>query len=227
MIPALVVNMIKNRLLDFYYNTFFRFIQLPLWYISYNRNGNQADINGKLKKCSILIAGENNRLIIEKGVSLNRVSIKIDGSKNSLIIRSGVKIGECGKFIIEDENCFCVIGENTYIGSSFIAVRDNKTSVIIGKNCLFSSGITIRTSDAHSIMDMNENRINPGADVIIDNHVWIGYNATILKGCKIGRDSVVGTNSVCTNLTIPPNSVVAGVPAKIIRSNINWDIKRL
>ena len=52
--------------------------------------------------------------------------------------------------------------------------------------------------------------------VTIGSNVWIGANATILKGVRIGDDSVVGTSAVVTK-DVPPRSVVAGNPARVVR----------
>jgi acetyltransferase-like isoleucine patch superfamily enzyme len=56
------------------------------------------------------------------------------------------------------------------------------------------------------------------APVIVEHNCWLGVNAVILKGVRIGHHSVVGANSVVTR-DVPPCSVVAGVPAKVIRRN--------
>ena len=54
------------------------------------------------------------------------------------------------------------------------------------------------------------------APVIIENKVWIGFNAAILKGVTIGEGSVIGAMSIVTK-NIPPYSIVAGNPARILR----------
>lgn len=55
------------------------------------------------------------------------------------------------------------------------------------------------------------------ADVTIEDDVWIGAGTVILAGVRIGKGCVIGSNSVVTK-DIPPYSIVAGVPAKVIRS---------
>ena len=53
-------------------------------------------------------------------------------------------------------------------------------------------------------------------DTIIGNDVWIGYEAVIMSGVKIGDGAIVGTRAVVTK-DVPPYTIVGGVPAKIIR----------
>ena len=53
-------------------------------------------------------------------------------------------------------------------------------------------------------------------DVEVGSNVWIGYGACVLRGVRVGDNSIVGTNSVVTR-DVPANAVVAGVPARVIR----------
>jgi acetyltransferase-like isoleucine patch superfamily enzyme len=53
-------------------------------------------------------------------------------------------------------------------------------------------------------------------DVEVGSNVWIGYGACVLRGVRVGDNSIVGTNAVVTK-DVPANSVVGGVPAKLIR----------
>ena len=54
------------------------------------------------------------------------------------------------------------------------------------------------------------------APVVVEHDCWLGVNAVVLKGVTIGHHSIVGANSVVTR-DVPPNSVVAGVPARVIK----------
>jgi len=57
--------------------------------------------------------------------------------------------------------------------------------------------------------------------IVIENNVWIGFKATILKGVKIGAGAIIGAHA-CVTTDIPPNSIAVGNPAKVIRENILW-----
>lgn len=93
---------------------------------------------------------------------------------------------------------------------------------------MFSNNISVRTTDSHSIIDSSGNRINYALDVYIGNHVWVGLQSLILKGANISDNSIVAARSVVPSSTIcEQNCILAGLPAKIIRRNINWCRKRL
>jgi len=91
----------------------------------------------------------------------------------------------------------------------------NKVS--IGQGTLISWDCVIMDRDYHAI-DSEEEKTAP---IIIGEHVLIGNNCIVLKGVTVGEGSVIAAGSVVTH-DVPPNSLVAGNPAKLIRSNIKW-----
>jgi acetyltransferase-like isoleucine patch superfamily enzyme len=110
-----------------------------------------------------------------------------------------------------------VIGKGTQIGSynSFAAMNN----LIIGNYVLFASFVNI-TDHSHVYEDINNPIMFQGSTskgpVIIEDNCWIGFGSHILSGIKIGKNSVIGANSVVTK-NIPPYCVAAGSPAKIIK----------
>lgn len=60
-------------------------------------------------------------------------------------------------------------------------------------------------------------------DIVIGNDVWIGLEAVILAGVKIGDGAIIGTRAVVTK-DVPPYSIVGGIPAKVIRKRYSPDI---
>lgn len=110
------------------------------------------------------------------------------------------------------------IGNNTYIaGNANIGCA---SEISIGNDCAISWNVTIIDSDFHSwsLEGIKKEMTMP---IIIENHVWIGNNAIILKGVTIGEGSIVGAGSVVTR-SIPPHSLAAGNPARIISSSVEW-----
>ncbi len=95
-------------------------------------------------------------------------------------------------------------------------------SIKIGRDCMLGADIEIDTSDFHTIYDLETGQImNPGKGVMIGSHVWIANGCGVLKGATIGDGSVIGAKSLVTG-AIPAKCVAAGVPARVIRSNVGW-----
>lgn len=107
------------------------------------------------------------------------------------------------------------------MGNSFInsdcKIRCHK-SIKIGNECAISHDFTIMDSDAHYL-----NGDNHTYAVEIQNHVWIGTRVTVLSGVTIGEGAVIAANSLVTK-DVPPKTLVGGVPAKIIKENVEWSI---
>ena len=109
------------------------------------------------------------------------------------------------------------IDTNTFINNSFSAIVDS-SSITIGKDCLIGTDVQIYDSDFHGLAP-NERRSTSGESqpVHISDNVFIGNNAIILKGCRIGKNSVIAAGSLVCN-DIPDNVIAAGVPCKVIRA---------
>ncbi len=90
--------------------------------------------------------------------------------------------------------------------------------IIIGDEVAIAKGVIIRDYDAHVI---NGNQDEMAKPIKIGNHVWIGTRAIILKGVTIGDGAIVAAGAVVTS-DIPPRTVCAGVPARIIKENVEW-----
>lgn len=103
-------------------------------------------------------------------------------------------------------------GDNCFVNSGCSIGAALKVS--IGHNCAIGNFTLIMDSDFHDVDDHSK----PGVaePVIIEDDVWIGARATILKGVTIGRGAVVAAGAVVTK-DVPPRSLVGGVPARVIR----------
>lgn len=87
--------------------------------------------------------------------------------------------------------------------------------ITIGDGCLIGHNVVLVTIN-HDLMPEN-NRKNHYAPIHIENHVWIGSNATVLPGVTIGDWAVVAAGAVVTK-DVPERTVVGGVPAKVIKT---------
>ncbi|MCC0652277.1 CatB-related O-acetyltransferase [Clostridioides sp. ES-S-0001-03] len=118
----------------------------------------------------------------------------------------------------------------------------NNDKLIIGKFCSIACNVKfLMTSGNHTVKslstytfpifyeewDLDINHITDAwdnkGDIVIGNDVWIGYDAVIMPGVKIGDGAIIGTRAVVTN-NVPPYSTVGGIPAKIIKKRFNDDI---
>lgn len=84
------------------------------------------------------------------------------------------------------------------------------------------ANVTIMDGDAHQ----DDPRAGKNAPIVIEDNVWIGANATILKGVTIGRNSLIGAGSVVVK-SIPENVIAAGNPCRVIKSLDNETINKL
>ena len=94
------------------------------------------------------------------------------------------------------------------------SIRSAK-KIIIGSSTMIASDVTITDSDWHDIYDRTDYVASP-KEVVIEENVWIGEKSLILKGSKIGKNSIIGAGSVVSG-EVPANVIFAGNPAKEIK----------
>lgn len=135
------------------------------------------------------------------------------GKEGELSLEDRVVIGR-GSSLLVGPNAHLGIGAGSYVadGSRLAA----STAVRIGSRCAISWGVTVLDDDGHGFGPPPY-----GAPVTVGDDVWVGCNVTILKGVTVGSGSVVGAGSVVTR-SCPPRSLIAGVPAKVVRSGVVW-----
>ena len=184
--------------------------------------GNRLQGTPFLSHCKILLTGKNNTIIFGTMSRLTRCTIHIFGNNNRVIIGDDC-ILHAGDFWIEDDgNCISVGNGTSISGSTHLAATEG-TNILIGRDCMFSSEIAVRTGDSHSIIEAVSNiRINHASDVTIGDHVWIGNRAILLKGSSVPDNSVVATGAIVTKKHDGANVILAGSPAKVVRENIDW-----
>lgn len=127
------------------------------------------------------------------------------------------------------EKATCTVGDYTLLNGALVMAEER---IEIGSYCLISWNVGIADSDFHPI-DSAQRRLDAlalspylkdrperpkigTAPVIIKDNVWIGMGAVILKGVTIGENSVVAAGAIVTK-NVPPNVIVAGNPAKVVK----------
>jgi acetyltransferase-like isoleucine patch superfamily enzyme len=114
-------------------------------------------------------------------------------------------------------NALISIGSDTGLSGATICAA---ISVVIGSGCLLGADVQIFDTDFHKLAPENRCYDNSPelikcAPVLIEDNVFIGSGSKVMKGVTIGHNSVIGAGSiVCKD--IPPNSIAAGNPAKVI-----------
>jgi len=133
-----------------------------------------------------------------------------------------------GILALEKSQASIRIGSRTHFGGG--SLLNAAKSIEIGDDVLVSFGVMISDHDSHSIVfDERQHDVEnwilgkkdwskvPISPVVIGDKAWIGMRAIILKGVHIGAGAVVGAGSVVTR-DVPPGTIVAGNPARVIRS---------
>jgi galactoside O-acetyltransferase len=165
----------------------------------------------------------NSGVSVGKGSAINYRGLNL---RPECVFRTGPGCMIGGNIHYERPGAKVIIGSDTFMGGSMIATAEG---VEIGSNVLIAWGCCIVDHNSHSLdwrlraddtkgwiqgkKDWTHVKIKP---VKICDHAWIGFNSIILKGVTIGEGAVVAAGSVVTK-DVPPYTVVAGNPARVIR----------
>lgn len=213
-----------------------------------DEHGNK--VKGYHKGASFIFTSYNSVVEIGKRVTFNNVKMKIPKDTYVYIGDDSVLDNVFFDFMVG--NIKCLIGNSVSMSKSLIRmacgslldIGDNVTAqnnlfirrvglstVKIGKDCMFSYDVELRTGDGHSIFDVTDGRninsteeIRKNSKIIIGEHVWVGMNALLMNNAKIGSGSIIGAKSLVKK-EIPNNCIAAGIPARVIRKNVSWSRK--
>src|SRR3954468_18893465 len=181
--------MAQHRMLSFkYIRLLARMLRRKLW------------LGGRLKPDGMAFVGPGVVLQVGKGgrIELGRWSW----------VGHGTKI-RCHEGLVS-------IGAKTGLGQECTISAYQHVS--IGRECVIADRVMMIDFD-HGMVEVDRPIRLQGIykrDVRVGNNVWIGYGACVLRGVTVGDNAVIGTNAVVTR-DVPPNAIVAGVPARIIR----------
>lgn len=114
---------------------------------------------------------------------------------------------EIGSAVAEGKLRRLSIGEFSFVGRAHLALH---AGIVIGDRVCINDGVEMLTA-SHNVSDPLWRHVS--ADIVIDDYAWIGTNALILPGVKIGRGAVVGAGAVVSK-SVAPYSIVVGNPAK-------------
>lgn len=181
-------------------------------FIEILNSGKRVEAGSETHKCMHRLSVEARRVMCELNCSFHdeaeivELFSKLTGKKVDDSFRLFPPFyTDCGKNI--------TVGKNVFINSG--CCFQDQGGVEIGDNALIGQQVVIATLN-HDLNSEKRADMIP-AKVTIGKNAWVGAHATILAGVSIGENSVVAAGAVVTK-DVPPNTVVGGVPAKIIKS---------
>ncbi|MDQ7918281.1 acyltransferase [Mesonia sp. MT50] len=175
-----------------------------------------------------------NKAVLGNNIIFNRKSKIINTKRKNIIISNNVLMFG----LLQSKNDGVIkIGSNTSIrtGCKIFCAKEIK----IGTNVIFADNVIISDTNHHPTHpDDRKKMIQSGWStelwswkygtskaISIGNNVWLGQYSRVTKGVKIGENSIVASNAVVTK-DVPPNSIAAGNPAKIVKTNIQEETRR-
>ena len=198
--------------------------------------------NSGIGEKSSLKSTEDSTILLGKKLSIGYMS-SLSASKKSLVkVEDAVSITMLSSISADRESKIRFDGENNISQNSNIGARSganisigrettfepnlymvaDRSDIEIGEDNMFSLFVKMNTG-SHKVIDRksrkditNRNKIRTG------NHVWIGMGATLLPGCDVANNCIVGAAAVVTK-SIEPYSACAGNPAVVIKRDIDWD----
>lgn len=208
---------------------------LHLSKIKYPNTGNQLIIhkpNGRIirnpryvKKFNVRFKGKNSTLEIFQPCALNS-SLFVLYDNDHFVVNKGVTadIFAIGSACVTNGAAKLVIGENCSLNNTKFYLNSCPNAFIeLGSDCMFSMDITLWASDTHQIIDhQTGDVINKKYGIKIGNHVWCGTRCTILKNTVIHDNSIIGAGSVVSGKFDSGNIIIAGNPAKQVKSGVDW-----
>ena len=211
---------LRQRLKPYYYalrsTLLFRFLNTFANLFLRHNNLIAAFIAAKLMR---------NKLVLGRNAVLRHCRFEIHGSGNTVIVGDDCKLSGVRVYTNSGKNKL-VIGRNTIVNAS----KRQRTlfnpcggrEIIIGEQCMFSNSIEMHTTDYHKII-IDGKQTNANQDIVIGRHCWIGLQCLILKGTVLADDVIVGARSLVNRRIEESNAVIAGNPAKVIKTGVTWE----
>lgn len=180
---------------------------------------NNNAILGKIPKGAegkIVFSGRDSVLVIGKNVVLKNISFLI---KNNAKVFIGDHCEVHGQVRCNGSSIISIGARTKVLGASRLHASE-QVDITIGEDCVLHR-LRCRTSDSHYIFATeNQERINVGRPIHIEDRVYFGDGVFVFKGVHIGHDSYIFDQTVVVK-NVPPHSYVIGNPM-LIRPNIEW-----
>jgi acetyltransferase-like isoleucine patch superfamily enzyme len=144
------------------------------------------------------------------------VDLSEDVHPNEVKMGSRIKI-RTGTILFGSKGRELEMGDDVYINARCV-LHGGSAKLKIGNRVTMAIGVCVHTDSGPNTSELLQKSYPiTAADVTIEDDVWIGDYAVILPGVTIGKGSVVGAHAVVKE-NVPPNSVVAGQPARVVKT---------
>ena len=184
-------------------------------------------LRGFLKTGRKVFIGSNTKILNSSNIRFgNSVTIEnnceIDGyASEKIILGHCVKIGAYSKLLSTSH--FSKFGKGLKMGNNS-AIGDfthfgAPGGIVIGNDVIMGSYISFH-SENHNFLDTSKLIREQGVNskgIVLGNNIWVGAKVTFLDGCQVGDNSVVAAGAVVNGI-YPPNSIIGGVPAKVLKT---------
>lgn len=211
---TLRIGWFKTLYLNFNLFPFYKAYRLPIivsrYTYIYSLSG-KLILNAPVKFGMIRIGFLGEDVVVPKN---ERALIQLEGD---LVCGNNVRLG-CGVILRIEPNAKLILHDNVRIGSKCRIIAYD--SISIGENTGISWECQLLDSNMHDIVEMESGRkITSSSPIIIGANNWIGTRCSIMKGTRTPDFTTVGSSSFCNkNYQIPPYSIIAGSPAKLVKS---------
>lgn len=171
---------------------------------------------------SVIELDKASKMILNQTLTIGTPQVKGSHKETRLLLEENATMTVNNQFMMFAGSYIRVIkGGHLILHGGFINENVQITCgdrIEIGRDCAIGRDVVIRSYDGHTI-EQDGYRISE--PIVIENHVWIGQGAQILKGVHIGEGAIVAAGAVVTK-DVPAHAVVGGVPAKVIKENVKW-----
>lgn len=210
-----IFNWIKTIYFNFRYLPFRQAVYLPIWITT----------NFKVMKL------KRGQIVLDFPYRKN-FFLGDCGSVGLQEMKGGIYMEEDAKLIL---NAMCVIGQGTTLrcdknavielGRNFYCNKNchlrSAEKIKIGDECSLGWNVQINTDDGHAILHDGK-EVGRIGSIEIGNHVWVTSNTIVTKNVKIADGCIVAQGAVVTKSITELKSLIAGIPAKVIKDNIAW-----
>ncbi len=196
--------------------------------IQINGNDNVVIFSSLCNQYDFRISISGCKNVVEiKDVSFLNSNVTINGNDNRFVLDKTINVVSGAEFYIADGSSV-VIEKNCEIGNGKLLLIANgcyntSNKIFIGEGTHIATDAIIRNSDGECLTDGENGRpLSKPKDVVIGKHCWITSRCTILKGTELPSGTIVAANSLVNKKFVQENTVIGGVPAKILKTETFW-----